>query len=159
MTGLIIGVLQEELIIFKHISIGVAMLKIDVVAAIIYKDNTILCVQRNNQGEIALKWEFPGGKLEEGETHEEALIREIKEELDCEITVDDFMMTVNYQYKTFHLNMYCYKCTLVSDKITLQEHIDSKWLKIEDLPMLDWAPADLPVVRKLVKENHETRTI
>ena len=128
------------------------MKHIKVVAAILFNKGEILCTQRPDNGEAALKWEFPGGKIEPSETPEQALVREIKEELGCDITVNDFLMTVKHQYKSFHLTMHCYKCTLNSDNITLHEHVDSCWLPINEMNKLDWAPADIPVVHKL-QEN------
>lgn len=125
------------------------MNKINVVAAIIIKEEKVFCVQRNSKGEAALKWEFPGGKVEFNESEERALVREVKEELSCDISIDEFFMTVEYQYKTFYLTMHCYKCTLISDRIALNEHIDSCWLPVSKLNTLDWAPADLPIVRKI----------
>lgn len=127
------------------------MNQIKVVSAIIIFNNKVLCTQRPNAGEAALKWEFPGGKIEAFETPESAIIREIKEELDCDIHVKNFYMTVRYQYKTFHLTMYSYICTLLSDEIILREHINSCWLPINELHTLDWAPADIPIVEKLQK--------
>ena len=83
------------------------MKTIEVVAAIIIDDGKVFCTQRSNKGEVALKWEFPGGKIEPGEAHEEALIREIKEELSCDIEIDEFFLTVKYQYDSFYLVIYC----------------------------------------------------
>ena len=90
------------------------MKHIEVVAAIIIKDNKIFCTQRSNIDEVALKWEFPGGKMEDGESREDALEREIKEELDCDININEYFMTVKHKYKTFDLAMHCYKCSLIS---------------------------------------------
>ena len=129
------------------------MKKIIVVAAIVINDKTILCVQRNNKGEAALKWEFPGGKIELGETCKEALIREIEEELKTIITVDEYFVTIEHQYEKFHLTMYCYKCTSISDIIVLNEHINYCWLPINKLNTLDWAPADWPIIKKLESEG------
>jgi len=123
-----------------------------VAAAILISDSKAFCTQRSNQGETALKWEFPGGKIKPSETPEEALKREIREELSCEISVDELYITVEHQYETFHLTMHCYKCSLLSEKIVLNEHLDSCWLPIDDLHTLDWAPADIPVVEKLHAE-------
>lgn len=123
------------------------MKTIEVVAAVITnKENLIYCVKRNNKGEAANKWEFPGGKIELGETHEEALIREIREELDTVIEIKDFITTVKHQYKTFNLIMHVYYAKVKSGVLTLSEHTDYKWLQTTELRLLDWAPADIPVV-------------
>jgi len=122
---------------------------IEVVAAVIIKDNKIFCAQRADKGELGKKWEFPGGKLELNETNEQALIRELQEELDINVNVDEYIMTVNHEYNTFNLILHAYKCTLKSEKIILKEHLDSKWLALDDLASLDWAAADIPVVNIL----------
>jgi 8-oxo-dGTP diphosphatase len=129
------------------------MKNIEVVAAIIKKDNKILCTQRQDKGETALKWEFPGGKLEPGETNEEALVREIKEELEMEVEVCNYFITVNHQYSFFDLVMHGYVCNVIDDKLVLNEHVDSCWLKIEELDSLDWSEADKPIVEKLMKSK------
>ncbi len=125
---------------------------IEVVAAVFKNsDNKIFCARRRNDGELALKWEFPGGKIEVGETHEIALKREIKEELDTEIVVNKFITTVSHQYKSFHLTMHAYYASIIKGALTLSEHTDSKWLNKEDLSKLDWAEADIPIVKILMK--------
>lgn len=125
------------------------MRKIKVVAALIIKDKKVFCAQRANKGEIALKWEFPGGKIETGESNEEALLREIKEELDSEIQVKDYLMTVTHQYTGFHLTMHSYLCELKTGNLELSEHVDSCWLTKDKLDHLDWAAADIPILNKL----------
>lgn len=124
------------------------MKKIEVVAAIITKGNSIFATQRG-YGEFKGGWEFPGGKVEKGESFEAALIREIKEELDADIKIDEFYTTVEYDYPTFHLTMHCYLCNLISEEITLLEHEDSKWLTKEELDSLNWLPADEGLIENL----------
>jgi 8-oxo-dGTP diphosphatase len=128
------------------------MKKIRVVAAIIERNQKIFCAQRTNKGELALKWEFPGGKIELGETDEEALKREIYEELDSVVVVKEHFLTVEHQYKGFHLTMSSYMCQLVQGELTLNEHVDMCWLeRTEVLRELDWAAADIPIVEKLIQ--------
>lgn len=129
------------------------MKKIQVVAAIIYHENKILCVQRgySKYDYINQKFEFPGGKVEEGETDEEALVREIKEELEMEISNLNFLIKVEHTYPDFHISMNCYECKSNSKDLKLNEHIDFEWLNLEGLEKLDWAAADVPIVNKLKK--------
>lgn len=128
------------------------MKNIEVVAAIfINSDNKIFCARRKDEGELALKWEFPGGKIEQEESHQEALIREIKEELSTDIKVNDFIMTVRHQYKGFHLTMHAYFAEVIKGDLILNEHTGFKWLRKEELYSLDWAAADLPIVDFLAK--------
>jgi 8-oxo-dGTP diphosphatase len=129
------------------------MKTIHVVAAVITKDNKIFCCQRADQGPLAKKWEFPGGKIETGESQEAALIREIKEELNTEIKVNDFIIQVDHHYPTFRIIMDTYHCEVIQGDLTLNEHLDSKWLRKEDLINLDWAESDIPIVDKIVKGN------
>lgn len=123
------------------------MKSIEVVAAIIKKENKILATKRG-YGEFINMWEFPGGKIESGETNEAALIREIKEELDADIKIDEFALTVEYTYLTFHLTMHCYICSL-KDTITLLEHNDAKWLEKNEFNTVNWLPADIEVINFL----------
>lgn len=125
---------------------------IEVVAAIIQKGNAILATQRG-YGDLKDGWEFPGGKIEPGEAHNEALIREIKEELQANINVGKRLITVNYNgYEKFDLTMYCYLCTLTEDShVTLLEHEAAKWLTKETLYSVDWLPADIEAVDALYK--------
>ena len=125
------------------------MKQIEVVAAIIRKDDLILATQRG-YGDFKDWWEFPGGKMEVGETPEEALKREIREELSTEINVDEFLCTVEYDYPAFHLTMHCYLCSLLSEALHLNEHEAARWLKLEDLDSVDWLPADLEVVETIL---------
>lgn len=125
---------------------------IEVVAAIIQKGNAILATQRG-YGDLKDGWEFPGGKIEPGEAHDEALIREIKEELQANINVGERLITINYNgYEKFDLTMYCYLCTLTEDShVTLLEHEAAKWLTKETLYSVDWLPADIEAVDALYK--------
>lgn len=128
------------------------MRTIEVVAAVIVRDGMILCVQRpeHTKEYVSLKWEFPGGKVEVGESREEALVREIREELAVDIEVSEFLMTVEHTYPDFHLTMHVFKCALQSGEIVLNEHVDAKWLTVEELGSLDWAAADVPVIKSLM---------
>lgn len=120
------------------------MKTIEVVAAVIVKDKEILATQRG-YGELQGRWEFPGGKIELGEDQQSALCREIQEELDVQIAVDDFLTTVEYDYPNFHLIMHAYQCELLGE-FHLQEHSAARWLGIETLYDVDWLEADLPIV-------------
>ena len=121
----------------------------EVVASVFIKDNRVFCAQRKDAGETARKWEFPGGKIETGETHQQALAREIAEELSAKITVGSFVTTVNHQYNTFAITMHAYQCSILEGNLTLSEHLDSKWLSRKELDSVDWAPADLPIVERV----------
>jgi 8-oxo-dGTP diphosphatase len=126
----------------------------NVVAAIIQKQNQFLCLQRgpNKYEYISHKFEFPGGKQEENESKEEALIREIKEELNIEIDIVSEYLTVHHTYPDFKLIMHSFLCTAKDYNFQLSEHIDFKWLKAQELDQLDWAAADIPIVEKLMSE-------
>ena len=124
------------------------MKTIRVVAALIVQDGRIFTTQRG-YGAMKDGWEFPGGKIEENETPQEALVREIREELDTEIAVGDLFDTVEYDYPDFHLSMKCYICTVVSGNLVLKEHEAARWLNRENLDSVDWLPADLDLIRKL----------
>ena len=128
------------------------MKQIEVVAAIIRKDDKIFATQRG-YGEWKDWWEFPGGKMEVGETPEEALVREIREELSTEISVDEFLCTVEYDYPQFHLTMHCYLCSLMTDSLHLNEHEDARWLKSDELGSVKWLPADKIIVEQLIGTN------
>lgn len=127
---------------------GEMMKSIEVVAAVIINNGKIFATQRS-KGEFKDLWEFPGGKMELDETQEAALIREIKEELDIEISVDEFLCTVNYDYPSFHLTMHCFWCSIANGSIKLLEHKASKWLSKEELPSVEWLPADIEVIELL----------
>ena len=126
---------------------------IQVVAAAIFQNDKVLSVQRaaHRKEYVSLKWEFPGGKVEVGESREEALVREIREELSVDIQVSEFLMTVEHTYPDFHLTMHVFKCVLDHGEITLNEHVALKWLSIDELDQLDWAAADIPVVKSLMQ--------
>jgi 8-oxo-dGTP diphosphatase len=131
---------------------GCHMKKIEVVAAVFENEQgEYYCARRKPGGELSMKWEFPGGKIESGESHEQALIREIKEELNLTIEIKTYFMTVKHQYKTFFLTMHIYKANIIEGKITLLEHIEQKWLNKKELLLLDWADADIPIVNKLLE--------
>ena len=121
------------------------MKTVKVVAAIIIHENKIFATQRG-YGEFKDGWEFPGGKIEPGETPQEALAREIKEELDIEIEVMGFLETVEYDYPEFHLSMDCFFCVIRSGELVLKEHEAAKWLTVETLDSVDWLPADKGLV-------------
>ena len=125
------------------------MKTIEVVAAIIKKDDKIFITKRS-YGEFADMWEFPGGKIEVGETQEEALIREIKEELELAITNLNYVTTVEYDYPDFHLIMHCFICEICGGTLSLNAHNADKWVSLEQLALQKWVPADIEVVEKLV---------
>ena len=124
------------------------MKSIEVVAAIISKEDKIFATQRG-YGDFKDWWEFPGGKMEAGETPEEALKREIREELSTEIMVDEFICTVEYDYPKFHLTMHCYLCSLLTEALHLNEHEAARWLTKDDWESVKWLPADMEVIEKL----------
>ena len=128
------------------------MKSIEVVAAVIRKDDCYFATQRG-YGDFKDMWEFPGGKMEEGETPEEALVREIKEELDTEIRVVSFLTTVKCTYPNFHLTMHCYLCSIKEGELVLKEHEAAKWLDIKHLKTVNWLPADIEVVDKILRKN------
>ena len=124
------------------------MKTVNVVAAIIIKDGKVFATQRG-YGEFKGGWEFPGGKIEKGETSEEALIREIKEELDLDIIVNELFDTIEYDYPKFHLSMQCFICSILEGNIVLKEHEDAKWLSKDQLNNVDWLEADVKIISRL----------
>ena len=124
------------------------MKTIEVVAAIIIKEGHVFATQRG-YGEWQGWWEFPGGKMEAGESPQEALRREIREELDAEISVGDFLETVEWDYPNFHLTMHCFVCSLVSESLRLNEHEAAAWLSRETLRSVKWLPADEILLDKI----------
>ena len=129
------------------------MKQIEVVAAIIRKGDKIFATQRG-YGEWKDWWEFPGGKVETGETPEEALVREIREELSAGINVDEFLCTVEHDYPAFHLKMHCYLCSLIGEALHLNEHEAAKWLTKNELDSVKWLPADVEVV-EVIKSKRQ----
>ena len=124
---------------------------VKVVAAIIAQEGRIFATQRG-YGEFKDGWEFPGGKIEEGETPQQALVREIKEELDTEVEVGDLLGTVEYDYPTFHLSMQCFLCRIKAGSLNLKEHEAARWLAEDELDSVDWLPADIEVLGWIRKE-------
>ena len=123
---------------------------IHVVAALIRKGNELFATQRG-YGNYKDWWEFPGGKIEPGESPEEALVREIREELAVDISVDEFLTSVEYDYPEFHLSMACYWCTVKEGHLTLLEHEAARWLPLEHLRQVNWLPADIQVIEEIEK--------
>ena len=119
-----------------------------VVAAVILKDGKVFATRRG-YGEWKGWWEFPGGKIEAGETPQAALVREIREELDAEISVGDLLDTVEWDYPDFHLTMHCYLCALLSESIHLNEHEAAAWLTTDTLRSVNWLPADVALLDKI----------
>ena len=126
------------------------MKTVRVVAAVIKADNKIFATQRG-YGEFKGGWEFPGGKIEPGETPQEALKREIFEELDTEISVGELIDTIEYDYPTFHLSMDCFWCEIVKGDLVLKEHEAARWLDADTLDDVEWLPADIALIDKIKK--------
>lgn len=126
---------------------------VNVVAAIITAEDKegqrIVFATQRGYGDMKGGWEFPGGKVEAGETPEQALAREIREELDTEIEVEEYLDTIEYDYPTFHLSMRCYWCTVKSGDLVLKEHEAAKWLTKDTLDSVEWLPADITIIDKI----------
>lgn len=131
-----------------HVKEKMALKTVRVVAALILNQDKVLATQRR-YGEFKDGWEFPGGKIEPGETPEQAIKREIREELATDIRVEQPLTTVEYDYPTFHLSMQCFLCKVERGNLTLLEHEAARWLSYDELDSVDWLPADRVVVRKL----------
>ena len=125
------------------------MKRIEVVAAIIHDGEGRIFATQRGYGDYKDGWEFPGGKMEPGETPEEALKREIREELSTEIRVDELLCTVEYDYPKFHLTLHCYLCSLVTEALHLNEHEAARWLANDELDSVKWLPADREVIEKI----------
>ena len=125
--------------------------KISVVAAVIRNEDRVFATQRG-YGNYKDWWEFPGGKIEDGETPEQALVREIREELAADISVDGYITTVEYDYPEFHLSMACYWCSVKEGHLTLLEHEAAKWLPFNNLRQVNWLPADVLVIEAIENE-------
>ena len=139
---------DKKLIIF-----AISMKQINVVAAVIIRDGKVFATQRG-YGEFKDWWEFPGGKIEAGESPQQALVREIREELDATIEVGELLQTVEWDYPKFHLTMHCYMCSLINDALHLNEHEAARWLSSEELRSVNWLPADdqlLPLIERELK--------
>ena len=124
------------------------MKTIHVVAAVIWDEDRVFATQRGH-GNYKDWWEFPGGKVEDNETPEEALRREIREELKVEIAVEEYLMTVEYDYPEFHLVMQCFRCSIIEGEPVLLEHEAAKWLPVNNLRQVQWLPADLEVLEHI----------
>ena len=128
---------------------------IEVVAAVIEHDGKILCMERD-QGKydyVSFKWEFPGGKIEQGETKEEALARELREEMEMSVEIKKHFLDVYHEYPDFTINMYSYLCVAKNTEFKMNVHHDFVWLEKNQIEKLDWAAADFPIVKKIIEEN------
>ena len=130
------------------------MKTVQVVAAVIFQGDTIYATQRG-YGPWRDYWEFPGGKIEPGETPQQALRREIREELDTEITVGELLHTVEWDYPKFHLTMHCFLCTVERGSLTLLEHEAARWLLRDELGSVNWLPADKELVEELQNKSYQ----
>ncbi len=126
--------------------------QINVVGAVIVRDRQVLCAQRGPAGSLPGLWEFPGGKIEPGETAREALEREIAEELECQVTVGDEVVTTTHEYDFGIVTLTTFYCRLVAGTPTLTEHAAVRWLPAPDLGVLSWAPADVPAVDRIMRD-------
>ena len=129
--------------------------RVQVVAALICRDGEVFATQRG-YGDYKDWWEFPGGKVEQGESPEQALAREIREELAADISVGEYLTTVEYDYPQFHLSMACYWCSLRGGHLTLLEHEAARWLPLEHLRQVNWLPADILVIEAIERSQRIT---
>ena len=129
---------------------------IDVTCAIIVEGNKILVTQRSEKMSLPLKWEFPGGKIEKNETAEACILREIKEELNLEIEIVTRLESKSFDYPSFSINLIPFISKYLSGIINLNEHKDYKWLTKEELKLLEWAPADIPILQEFLNINYES---
>ena len=120
--------------------------EVEVVAAVIHKDDLFYIVQRPFKGEVGGKWEFPGGKIEANESKEEALKREIKEELSVDLIIEKFLISSSHEYKTFKIKLHFFLCSIKESKPTLNEHINQQWIHKKDIKKVDFAEADLSIL-------------
>ncbi len=134
------------------------MKRIEVVAAVIRQGDRIFATQRG-YGEWKDWWEFPGGKIEAGETAEAALKREIREELSTEVSVDEYLCTLEYDYPTFHLTMHCYFCSLLTEALHLNEHEAARWLSRDELDSVRWLPADVQLIESMMKNGFSAQKL
>lgn len=132
--------------------------RIDVVGAVVVSDGQVLCVQRGPHGALPGKWEFPGGKVEPGEASSEALVREIDEELHCQVTVGEAVTTTTHEYEFATVTLATFYCSIVDGRPSLTEHAELRWLSPDELRHLDWAPADIPAVALVANRLTRTRT-
>lgn len=131
----------------------------EVVAAVCVDDGLVFCAQRRDSGETAKKWEFPGGKIEHGESQEDALIREFREEFHTDIVPERYLATVHHQYRSYSITMHAHIARISGPVPTLTEHLAARWLSIDQLDTLDWAPADIPIVERVKKEVSKRATL
>lgn len=125
------------------------MKKYEVVAGVIVKNKQFFCAQRKSNNLLSGKWEFPGGKIEAGESREDALVRELNEELSINIKVNKHIITVEHQYPDFHIVLHAFLCTIIDGEPVLNEHQNSCWLDPNDFDQLNWAEADIPIYKKI----------
>ncbi len=131
------------------------MKSIEVVAAVIFDAEGRIFATQRGYGDWKDWWEFPGGKIEAGETPEQALVREIREELDADIEVGDLLRTIEYDYPSFHLTMHCFRCAVPNGTIVLKEHEAAKWLAPAELTSVRWLPADEDIIGQLRDEEYK----
>ena len=136
-------IINKEKLMKKHINVA---------AAVFIKNGRLFSAQRANRGVTAKKWEFPGGKVEKDEESSTTIVRAIKEEMDTDISVIKPLITVNHEYPTFNITMTAFLCKIDKGALTLSEHLDSKWLKANEIMTIDWAEADIPIA-KYIQES------